>query len=54
MAFIAYMDEGDVNILACDAILDYHTSPFTVVILLLNGLHSHNQSNENGYLSQNN
>ena len=47
--------EGGVNILA----RDYHymamfTGPFTVVISLLNRLHSQDKSNENGYLPQNN
>ena len=36
------------------AILDNITGPFTVVIVLINGRHSQDQLNENGFLPQNN
>ena len=34
--------------------LDDVTGPFTMVILLLNGLHGEDQSNENHYIPQKN
>ena len=45
--------EGDVYIVACDYVyLMMLPYPSTVVISLLDALHSQDQSNKNGYLPQ--